>query len=42
MKNCWNGRGKNKEKEWILVVVERGKICSRSKEKTNFNRAVGK
>jgi hypothetical protein len=42
MQNCWNGKGKNKEKEWKLVVVERGKTCSISKEKSNFNREVGK
>jgi hypothetical protein len=42
MKNCWNGKGKNKEKEWKQIVVERGKTCSISKEKYNFNRAVGK
>jgi hypothetical protein len=42
MKNCWNGKGKNKAKEWKPMVVERGKTCSRSKEKYNFNRVVGK
>jgi hypothetical protein len=25
MKNCWNGKGKNKEKQWKPMVVERGK-----------------
>jgi hypothetical protein len=42
MQNCWNGKGKNKEKEWKPMVVERGKTCSISKEKYNFNRVVGK
>jgi hypothetical protein len=32
MKNCWNGKGKNKTKEWKPMVVERGKTCSISKE----------
>jgi hypothetical protein len=32
MQNCWNGKGKNKAKEWKPTVVERGKTCSRSKE----------
>jgi hypothetical protein len=42
MKNCWNGKGKNNSKEWKPMVVERGNKCARSKEKSNFNRAVGK
>jgi hypothetical protein len=42
MKNCWNGKGKNKAKEGKPMVVERGKTYSRSKEKSNFNRVVGK
>jgi hypothetical protein len=42
MQNCWNGKGKNKAKEWKPIVVERGKTCSRSKEKSNFNKAVEK
>jgi hypothetical protein len=42
MKNCWNGKGTNKGKEWKPMFVERGNTCSRSKEKYNFNRAVGK
>jgi hypothetical protein len=33
MKNCWNGKGKNKAKKWKKMVVERGKTCSISKEK---------
>jgi hypothetical protein len=40
MQNCWNGKGKNKENEWKTMVVERGKTCSRSKEKSNFNREL--
>ena len=32
MKNCWNGKGKNKTKEWKPMVVERGNTCSISKE----------
>jgi hypothetical protein len=40
MQNCWNGKGKNKAKEWKPMVVERGKTCSRSKEKYNFNREL--
>jgi hypothetical protein len=40
MQNCWNGKGKNKTKEWKPMVVERGKTCSRSKEKSNFNRKL--
>jgi hypothetical protein len=35
-------KGKNKEKEWKPMVVERGKTCSKYKEKYNFNRAIGK
>jgi hypothetical protein len=27
----------NKAKEWKSMVVERGKTCSRSKEKLDFN-----
>jgi hypothetical protein len=42
MKNCWNGKGKNKVKEWKPMVVERGKTCSISKDKSNFNKVVGK
>jgi hypothetical protein len=42
MQNCWNGKGKNKTIEWILMVFERGMTCSISKEKSNFNREVGK
>jgi hypothetical protein len=42
MKNCWNGKGKNKAKQWKPMVVERGKTYSRFKEKSNFNRVVGK
>ena len=42
MKNCRNGKGKNKENQWKPMVVERGKTCSISKEKPNFNRATGK
>jgi hypothetical protein len=42
MKNCWNGKGKNKEMKWKPMVVERGNTCSRFKKKSNFNRAVGK
>jgi hypothetical protein len=34
--------GKNKEKEWKPMVFEIGKTCSISKEKSNFNREVGK
>jgi hypothetical protein len=41
MKNCWNGKGKNKSKQWKPMVVEIGNTCYRSKEKSNFNRAVG-
>ena len=37
-----DGKSKNKAKEWKLMVVERGKTCSRFKEKSNFNRTVGK
>jgi hypothetical protein len=33
MQNFWNGKGKNKERELKPMVVERGKTCSRSKEK---------
>jgi hypothetical protein len=37
------GMGKVKiKKEWKPMVVERGKTCSISKEKYNFNRSVGK
>ena len=36
MQNCWNGKGKNKTKQWKPMVVERGKTCSKSKEKYNF------
>jgi hypothetical protein len=36
------GKGKNKAKQWKPMVIERGKTCSRSKEKSNFNRVVGK
>jgi hypothetical protein len=42
MKNCWNGKGKNKANQWTTMVVERGKTCSRSKEKFDFKRVVGK
>jgi hypothetical protein len=42
MKNCWNGKGKNKATQWKPMVVERGKTCSRFKEKSNFNKVVGK
>jgi hypothetical protein len=42
MQNCWNGKGKNNAKEWKPMVVERGKTCSISKEKSNVNRVVGK
>jgi hypothetical protein len=42
MQNCWNEKGKNKEKEWKPMVVEIGKTCSISKKKSNFNRTVGK
>jgi hypothetical protein len=42
MKNCWNGKGKNKAKQWKPMVVERGKTCFRSKKKSDFNRIVGK
>ena len=42
MKSCWNGKVKNKTNEWKPMVVERDKIGSRSKEKSNFNREVGK
>jgi hypothetical protein len=34
-------KGKNKAKERKPMVVERGKTCSRSKKKSNFNRVVG-
>jgi hypothetical protein len=33
---------KIKAKQWKPMVVERGKTCSRSKEKSNFKRVVGK
>jgi hypothetical protein len=39
MENCLNGKGKNKAKQWKPMVIERGKTCSRSKEKSNFNMA---
>jgi hypothetical protein len=42
MKNYWNGKDKNKSKEWKPMVIEIGKTCSISKEKSNFNRVVGK
>jgi hypothetical protein len=42
MQNFWNENGKNKTKEWKPMVVERCKTCSISKEKSNFNRVVGK
>jgi hypothetical protein len=42
MQNFWNGKGKNKSKQWKPMVVERGKTCSISKEKYNFNRVVRK
>jgi hypothetical protein len=42
MKNCWNGKGKNKATQWKPMVVERGKTYSIFKEKSNFNRVVGK
>jgi hypothetical protein len=42
MQNCWNGKGKNKAMQWKPMVVERGKTSSIFKEKSNFNRAVGK
>ena len=42
MKICWYGKGKNKAKEWKPMVVEIGKTCYKSKEKSNFNRAFGK
>jgi hypothetical protein len=42
MKNCSNEKGKNKAKECKPMVVERGKTCSRSKKKINFNKVVGK
>jgi hypothetical protein len=42
MQNCWNRKGKNKAIEWKPMVVERGKTCSRFKEKINFNREVVK
>jgi hypothetical protein len=42
MQNCWNVKGKNKVKQWKPMVVERGKTYSRFKEKSNFNREVGK
>jgi hypothetical protein len=42
MKNCWNGKGKNKAKQWKPMVVERGNTCSISKEKSNYNKVVGK
>jgi hypothetical protein len=42
MQNCWNGKGKNKEKEWKPMLFEIGKTCSISKEKCKFNRVVGK
>ena len=42
MKNCQNGKGTNKTKGWKPMVVERGKTCLKSKEKSNFNKAVGK
>jgi hypothetical protein len=35
-------KGKNKTKQQKPMVVERGKTCSISKEKSNFNREVGK
>jgi hypothetical protein len=42
VKNCWNGKGKNKENECKPMVVERGKTCSTFMEKSNFNMKVGK
>jgi hypothetical protein len=42
MKNCWNGKGKNKEIQWKPMAVERGKTCSIFKEKNDFNREVAK
>jgi hypothetical protein len=42
MKNCWNGKGTNKEKEWKPMVVERGKTFSISKENSDFHWVVGK
>jgi hypothetical protein len=42
MKNSWNGKGTNKEKQWKPMVVERGKTSSISKEKSNFNGSVDK
>jgi hypothetical protein len=36
------GKGKNKAMQWKPMVVERGKTCSRFKEKSNFNKVVGK
>ena len=35
-------KGKNKATQWKPMVVERGKTCSKFKEKSNFNREVGK
>jgi hypothetical protein len=42
MKNSRNGKGKNKTTKWKPMVVERGKTCSRFKQKYDFNRVVGK
>jgi hypothetical protein len=42
MQKCWNEKGKNKAKEWKPMVSERVNTCSRSKEKFNFNKVVGK
>jgi hypothetical protein len=36
------GKVKTKKRSGNQWFVERGKTCSRSKEKYNFNRAVGK
>jgi hypothetical protein len=36
------GMGKVKIKQWKPMVVQRSEKCSRSKEKSNFNKAVGK
>jgi hypothetical protein len=42
MKNCWNGKDKNKATQWKPMAIERGKTCSIFKEKIDFNGEVGK